>query len=201
MDAARYYVALLLVIAHPPRICLWLVIHPFASFWRRLGTARTYAILAIPVLIYASGVGVLRRDLLSVQFGTSYAALALAAISLAAAIALSVKRRRQLHFGALSGLPELSAHLYPGTLLTAGVYSRIRHPRYVEATLWALAYALFANHLASYVVVLLGMPLIFLVVLLEERELLVRFGAAYQEYARRVPRFLPRRWDRRGDGP
>jgi protein-S-isoprenylcysteine O-methyltransferase Ste14 len=36
-------------------------------------------------------------------------------------------------------------------------------------------------------------PALFLVVILEERELRQRFGDAHVEYCRRVPRFVPRR--------
>ena len=35
-------------------------------------------------------------------------------------------------------------------------------------------------------------PILHLVVLLEERELLERFGDAYRDYAGRVPRYVPR---------
>jgi len=98
----------------------------------------------------------------------------------------------QLRFAALSGIPELSKEKYPGKLLTEGVYSRVRNPRYIEALLWVTAYALFANYLGAYIVVVLSLPLIYFVVRLEERELRARFGTAYEEYCRRVPRFVPK---------
>jgi protein-S-isoprenylcysteine O-methyltransferase Ste14 len=55
-----------------------------------------------------------------------------------------------------------------------------------------MAYALFANYLGAYIVVVLSLPLIHFVVRLEERELRERFGTAYEEYYRRVPRFVPK---------
>ncbi len=105
---------------------------------------------------------------------------------------LSKKGRKHLTFGILSGLPELSKEQYPGTLLTEGIYAKIRHPRYVEVFLAVLAYAFAANYLAPYVLALVSVPAIYLIVILEERELKKRFGEAYEEYGRRVPRFIPR---------
>ena len=75
---------------------------------------------------------------------------------------------------------------------SAGIYSRLRHPRYVESLLWILSYALFTNYLAMYVAFLLMLPIMHLVVLFEEKELKERFGVEYEEYCRRVPRYIPR---------
>ncbi len=193
MDTARTVVALLLFVALPPGLLLWIAIHPFARHWRRLGAAATYAILAVPCGLLMGAAWSGRRWLLAVDFGTCWPLVAAAAACLAAAGAIARRRGRLLTFGVLAGLPELSPARYPGRLLTTGIYGRIRHPRYVEVLLWTLGYALFANHLAPYVAWLLTLPVVGLIVRLEERELLERFGPAYAEYARRVPRFLPRR--------
>lgn len=77
-------------------------------------------------------------------------------------------------------------------MLSEGIYGRIRHPRYVEVVIGTWAYAVFANHLGAYVVAALTIPSIHLIVLLEERELVERFGARYEEYRSRVPRYVPR---------
>ena len=192
MNTARYIVAVLLLVGLPPGVMLWFFIHPFASFWRKLGPVWTYGILSPLVLLYIVGVFLARDLLLATDYGTSYATIALAAACLVVGIWIAIARRKLLTAGVLSGLPELSEKRYPGTLLSEGIYGRMRHPRYVEVLLVSLAYALFSNYLGTYVLVLLAVPAIYLVVVIEERELRERFGEAYDEYCRRVPRFIPR---------
>jgi protein-S-isoprenylcysteine O-methyltransferase Ste14 len=62
----------------------------------------------------------------------------------------------------------------------------------VEIALGTMAYALFSNWLGALIVAGLSLPVIHLIVLLEERELVERFGDAYEEYRARVPRYVPR---------
>lgn len=191
-DTFRYYIALALLVMLPPALFLWFVIHPFARFWRRFGAGVTYGVLSVPVLLIMATLFLSREILLSVEYGTSYVLIALAAVSLFVGGNIAWKRAKYLSFGILSGLPELSPRRYPGKLINEGIYSRLRHPRYVEILFFTLGYSLFANYLALYVMLLLCLPTLFLVVLLEERELKQRFGTAYDDYCRRVPRFLPR---------
>ena len=89
-------------------------------------------------------------------------------------------------------MPELAPAGQPGELLTGGVYGRIRHPRYVEILLAMAGYALIANYLATYVLLTLCVPVVYIVTLFEEKELLARFGDDYEQYRSRVPRFLPK---------
>lgn len=198
MNTARYVIALVVVLAYPPGLLLWVAIHPFAGFWRRLGPVWTYSILGVPTLAYMVGTFLARDWILAADFGMSYLLTVLAVLAILAGARMAIRRRKYLTFGILAGLPELSGRRYPGRLLTDGPYARIRHPRYIEAFLWTLAYALFANYLAPYLVILGALPVIYLIVLLEERELRDRFGEGYIEYCRRVPRFVPRRGPRRG---
>ena len=67
----------------------------------------------------------------------------------------------------------------------------MRHPRYFGYALAILGWALFANYLGLYVYVVISWAFIYVLILVEERELSERFGAQYEDYARRVPR-LPK---------
>ncbi len=192
MDAARYYVALFVVVAMPSGFLFWFLIHPWTGFWRRLGHAWTYWIVGTLMAALMVGLVLIRHRLLAVEYGTRWPLIALAVVLFAAASVIALKRRKLLTTKVLVGLPQLAPDRHPGRLLTEGIYRRIRHPRYVEIILALAAYALFTNYLAMYLLVLASPAAVYLIVLLEEKELRQRFGAEYEAYCRRVPRFIPR---------
>jgi protein-S-isoprenylcysteine O-methyltransferase Ste14 len=192
VEGLRFGLALVVLLGLPGGVLLWLFIHPFAAQWRRIGAAWTYAILLIPVTVVDVVVFRARGWLLAVDYGTHVGLIALGALCALGAGLIAAKRRRLLTLAVLAGLPELSPERYPPRLLTEGIYGRIRHPRYVELALWVLAYACVANYLATWIAFALLIPAMYLVVVLEERELRERFGDEYEAYAEQVPRFIPR---------
>ena len=192
MDTFRYILAVFLMIGLPPGLLLWFAIHPFASSWRKIGPKGTYTVLAVPVLAVMVALYLARGWLLAVEHGTNWLLVGLGVLCIVAGAIIARKRSRYLTKRILAGIPELSAD-DPGVLLQEGIYARIRHPRYIEALFWVLGYALISNYLAAYVVFAITLPTIYLIVLLEERELHDRFGEEYEAYCQRVPRFIPRR--------
>jgi protein-S-isoprenylcysteine O-methyltransferase Ste14 len=55
-----------------------------------------------------------------------------------------------------------------------------------------IANALFINYAGLYILVLLLVPVGYLMIVFEERELVERFGEEYRKYQRRVPQLIPR---------
>ena len=192
MDQARYIIGVLVVTCLPPGLLWWFLIHPFVDFWRRRGPRLTLAAMGIIGVGGVAGLALVRDTLLVRDFGTSYPLTFVAALLLAASVLIAIRRSHHLTVRILVGIPELEPEGTPGTLLTDGIYARVRHPRYVEIALGTMAYALFSNWLGALIVAGLSLPVIHLIVLLEERELLERFGEAYEEYRARVPRYVPR---------
>jgi protein-S-isoprenylcysteine O-methyltransferase Ste14 len=195
MNTVRYVLAVMTLVSMPPAIVLWYAIHPVAAFWRRLGFAWTYTILGVPAVALMVWLFFVRDSLLGADFGTNWLTFGIGVVAFAGSLTMGWKRKKLLTYGVLAGMPELSAKRYPGRVLQEGPYAVIRHPRYVEVLLGTLGYALIVNYLGIYVLWVLCFPAIYLVVLLEERELRERFGTEYEEYAKRVPRFVPRRKD------
>ena len=78
------------------------------------------------------------------------------------------------------------------TLVTSGPYRYVRHPFYLSFALGVLGGTL---AMANWFILLAGLlPIGFLVARtrIEEAKLVERFGVEYQDYMRRVGRFLPR---------
>lgn len=194
----RRFIAVMLAISLPPAILYWFIVHPFIGFWRRAGLWATYAFLAVFYLGSMVGLFLIRDTLLGRDLGTSLS-LTLVALPLAVvAGVISRKRKKHLTFRLLAGVPEIAPDKHGIRLLREGIYSRIRHPRYVEFTLGLVAYALFANFERLYWMIAATLALLFVIVLMEERELRERFGQEYVEYSAQVPRFIPRRQPRQG---
>jgi protein-S-isoprenylcysteine O-methyltransferase Ste14 len=132
------------------------------------------------------------NPLLSVEFGTNPVLIGLAVPLLVVSGAMRRSLSKHLRFAILTGIPELAPKQHGTALLTEGLYSRMRHPRYVQACLGVAAYTLICNYLATYVLFLVIVVIILLLVPMEERELRQRFGIEYETYCARVPRFIPR---------
>jgi protein-S-isoprenylcysteine O-methyltransferase Ste14 len=195
MDPIRYFLALILTITLPPLFLYWLIIHPFVNFWRGKGIGLTYGVILSIIAAGMVGLFSIRHYLLAMDFGTSYTLIGLGLVCLTLSGLMRYALQKHFTVKALLGLPEIAPDQYPRQLITQGIYSRMRHPRYVQFLIALVGYALIANYLAAYLVTALWFPGIYVIVLLEERELRAHFGAAYDEYCRKVARFLPWPWN------
>ena len=192
MKTIRYFLALVLVVGLPPLFLYWLLLHPFVKFWRSRGVGVTYGSLLTIIAAAMVGLFSMRHFLLRIEYGTSYLLVALGLLCLTLAAIMRWAIQKNLTIKVLLGLPEIAPDRFPRALVTDGIYARMRHPRYVQLLIALAGYALIANYLASYLVVALWVPAIYLIALLEEKELRDHFGDIYQAYCRKVPRFLPK---------
>ncbi|MCH7826012.1 MAG: isoprenylcysteine carboxylmethyltransferase family protein [Acidobacteria bacterium] len=199
MDTFRYYAALVLVVTFPPAFAFWFFIHPFIGFWRRLGFRFTYAIMFPAMLAACYGLFRVRGSLLAIDYGTQWVLVGLGVVLYAVASVVEIKCRRYLKLRTLVGIPELeAADEGPGKLLNDGIYARVRHPRYLGIMLGGTGVACIANNQATWVLMAALVPVTYLLTVIEERELRVRFGEQYTRYAEQVPRIIPRIIPRRG---
>lgn len=193
MNYVRYGLAWFLFVGLPPAILYWFAIHPFAATWRRIGPGAGLAAGLATLFASAVPLAILAPRFLTTDYGFSWP-LALVGLALeAGAIAIQRARRKYLTMRVLMGIPELARDPAESRLFSEGIYGRIRHPRYVEIVLAILGYALIANYRTGYGVVAVSVLGIWIVVEMEERELHQRFGKAWEDYAARTPRFVPRR--------
>lgn len=192
MNTTRYVLALFLVITLPPLFLYWLLIHPFVNFWRGKGIGPAYTMILSVIFAAMIGLFSLRHFLLGIDYGTSYLLAAMGVALLIVAGALRLQLHKHLDLRTLVGFPEIAPDRFPRQLVTEGIYARIRHPRYVQLLIALSGYALIANYLAAYLAVALWVPGIYVITLLEEKELRAHFGDAYADYCRKVPRFVPK---------
>ncbi len=196
MDRIRYFLAVLNIVVLPCGLLYWFLIHPFARGWRKLGPARTFII----VLLVISALGVLifrwRALLIGADLGTSWILVAIALVLFVPMFWLEHEYKKHLSIAILSGYQELSPEsAQTGRMLNQGIYSVVRHPRYLSAGIGVIAGALIANYVGLYILLLLLLPLGYAMVKLEEHELIERFGDEYRKYRQEVPAIIPR-WRR-----
>jgi protein-S-isoprenylcysteine O-methyltransferase Ste14 len=165
----------------------WFVVHPPSRFFRGHKVA---ALIFAAIFAWVSGAAFLywTRDYLfapqihrlGLLFGLGFIAVEIILFFLA---------KRDLGAARLIGATELSGG---GEIIATGVYARIRNPRYLGSFFAIIGACLIAATRWMWVTAAVWCLLMFAAILLEEREMRTRFGAVFDEYCRRVPRFIPR---------
>jgi protein-S-isoprenylcysteine O-methyltransferase Ste14 len=168
----------------------WLILHGRIEFWRRHVRAGYW----VAVLAAWGGGGWLLYHFRSQLFlgqlpatGTLVAGAALIALDVFTftTVELELGGRR------LVGHAELT---HSGELTTRGLYTRVRHPRYLGMMAAVLGGCLLMGTQWLWIVSALWCLMALGTIRLEERELRLRFGSAYADYAKCVPALLPFRF-------
>lgn len=97
---------------------------------------------------------------------------------------------RHLKISMLLGYNELKADA-PQHLLTEGIYARTRNPRYLSVMLAILGWSMLVNYSGVYGLCGFTIVALWLIALIEEKDLVERFGDEYREYRKRVPFLIP----------
>lgn len=84
-------------------------------------------------------------------------------------------------------------HTAEGALVTDGMYAHIRHPQYSGLFLITVGMLIQWPTILTLVMWPILMWAYYRLAMREEREMISRFGDAYEAYRRRVPAFVPRR--------
>jgi protein-S-isoprenylcysteine O-methyltransferase Ste14 len=183
------WLAALVAFLQLPIPLYWFVLHPPVYFWRRHHTAAYITGLLLswpPVTVFLF---LYRRELFRSDWPPAPNIVAGLALIIFEAW-LFTRLAKDLGVSRLVGQAELAGE---ASIASHGVYARIRHPRYVGSFLAVLGACLLGGRSALWVIAAIWTALLLVAISLEERELHLRFGPAYEEYAQRVPRFFPSR--------
>ncbi len=184
------FVALITIIIWPVVPLFWIPVHGLSKIFKRLGLL-TYIMplttwLPLAYFIYS------QRDFL-LQFKTGFPMTIniIGIVLLITGTLLHIWTGKLLGFWGLLGLPEISAKVRSG-LVTEGAFSVVRHPTYLAHTLMFIGIFFMTEVIAVGIVTLVDFVLVNVIIIpLEDRELLDRFGEEYKDYKKKVPGFFP----------
>lgn len=190
LDAVRYGLTVVLVVILPVVIAFWITIHGAIAIWKtrpawQAYTAALVVILATLAAIFSNFGDAIGRDL-----GTVPGLLLVGAGIYFSSWRMSSRIRSHLSFRTFAGVPEVKGEAHD--LIESGPFSVVRHPRYFMILVGTIGWALAANYSGGYAVSGLFFIALYLIMRMEERELIARFGDTYRDYQTRVPMVLPR---------
>jgi len=185
--AVLHWIAAVVFFLQLPIPLYWFVVHPQIRFWRRHRRAAYYAGLALSWGVVTPSLILFHQQLLRADFPPP-AFIVAGFACIAAEVWIFWRVKRDLGVVRLVGTTELSGQ---GEVISRGIYSRIRHPRYAGSFLAIVGACLLAGTNAAWAVAVAWTVLILTAIAFEEHEMRARFGAVFEDYCRRVPRFLP----------
>ena len=183
---ATRLIAIFLLAFEMPVPFYWLILHPPVLFWRKhMRAAFPVAVLAawgiVDVLLYRLRLELFRRDVVSWLALLGFVFIGVDVFTFTKSEAVLGGRRIVGH-SELEGSRELIAR---------GLYTRVRHPRYLGMMSGVLGACLIVALPPLWAAGVVWLFLALLTIRAEEHELHARLGSAYAVYAERVPALLP----------
>lgn len=115
-----------------------------------------------------------------------------AAVLFAVGISIYFLSARNFTGTQLGGLPELVGGYRNQRLITTGIRGHVRHPFYLAHVCEMLAWSIGSGLLVAYALTIFALISGAIMIRMEDKELLERFGDDYRSYRSRVPAILPR---------
>ena len=167
----------------------WLLVHPFADLWRKRKTSLKHVGWVWPLLWVVAGAVTARwrHQVLYREPWTWIPGVAL----IATAMYVYSRARRDFSDDQVLGRSELEPDKHEQRLVTEGIRARVRHPYYLAHLLHLSGWALGTGSAAVWMLEAFAIVTGAVMLPLEERELVRRFGDEYRQYQRRVPCLFP----------
>jgi protein-S-isoprenylcysteine O-methyltransferase Ste14 len=80
------------------------------------------------------------------------------------------------------------SYIHTTKLVNTGIYSIVRHPQYITFILWAIAGMFLFQHLIVIILGILIIPLTYIDLCNADEDAINKFGDAYKQYMKKVPR-------------
>jgi len=187
----KIFLALVTLMLWPVIPLLWIPVHLATGVFRRFGrlTYMLAVIFWIPIAYFIF----LHRNLLLVniiEFPLLLSSSGLILLLLGSL--LHIWTGALLSPRSLIGIPEIMP-LRESRLINKGAFAVVRHPTYLAHTMMFVGTFLLTGVTAVGILTLADFIVVNVIIIpLEEKELVLRFGESYRQYMKRVPRLIPR---------
>ena len=180
------FLAIITVVFWPVIPLFWIPVHFASKFFKKLGLL-TYSMPLIVWLPFAYFIYKNREVILQSKIEIPVVLNITGTVLLIIGTLLHLWTVRILGLLGIIGVPEISDKI-KGRLVTEGPFSIIRHPTYLAHTIMFSGIFLITGVIPIVIITILDFLVInILVIPLEERELLNRFGEEYKLYKIKVP--------------
>ena len=186
----RYWMAVILIVVLPTVTSFWLVIHGGIGLWKTRPTRQAYSAAFVAILITQALILPNLEPIAGPDLGHSTALIVLGLVIYLSSLRMSSRIRPHLSFRTFAGIPEVQNET--SELIEAGPFEIVRHPRYFMIIVSTFGWCLATNFAGAYLVGTLFVVSLYVIMSLEEHELIARFGDAYRSYRLRVPKVFPK---------
>lgn len=169
----------------------WLMIHPFADWWRARHRAPLKVLAPLWIVLWIVAWMLSYAWLSSVLITNLWIAV-LAVPCWMISFFVYFGGKRHFTLTQVIGRTELEADRHEQLLVTTGLHAHVRHPLYFGHLCTMLGWFFVARTGAVLGLLIFGVITGYFMIHQEDKELERRFGDAYREYRSRVPAVIPK---------